>query len=83
MNATYNDIAPWHFKDMVNVFGGAAKNARTFEIKTKKQTNQLLTDEQFNAAESLQFVEIYIPKKDAPRALKLTAEASAKTNAKE
>ncbi len=83
MDAVYNDIAPWFFKDIVNVFGGAAKNARTFQIKTKDQVNQLLMDKHFNAAEYLQFVELYIPKDDAPRALKLTAEASAKTNSNE
>lgn len=31
----------------------------------------------------VQFVELYMPKEDAPMALKLTAEASAKTNAKQ
>jgi pyruvate decarboxylase len=83
MDAVYNDIAPWSFKDLVNVFGGAEKNAKTFQIKTKDQVNKLLEDKQFNAAEYLQFVELYIPKEDAPRALKLTAEASAKTNARQ
>jgi pyruvate decarboxylase len=83
MDAVYNGIAPWSFKDLVNVFGGAEKNAKTFQIKTKDQVNELLEDKHFNAAEYLQFVELYIPKMDAPRALKLTAEASAKTNAKQ
>ncbi|KAI9797943.1 MAG: hypothetical protein M1825_005666 [Sarcosagium campestre] len=32
---------------------------------------------------AVQFVELYVPKEDAPRALKLTAESSAKTNARE
>lgn len=83
MDATYNDIAEWHFKDLVDVFGGAKRNAKTYQIKTKKEVNELLDDEEFIAAESLQFVELYIPKEDAPRALKLTAESSAKTNAKQ
>jgi len=81
MDAVYNDIATWHFKDLVNVFG--AEEAKTFQIKTKEQVNRLLEDDQFIAAECLQFVELYVPKKDAPRALKLTAEASAKNNAKQ
>jgi pyruvate decarboxylase len=45
--------------------------------------NELLEDKHFNAAEYLQFVELYVPKKDAPRALKLTAQVSAKINAKQ
>jgi pyruvate decarboxylase len=83
MDAVYNDIAPWSFKELVHVFGGVQKNAKTFQVKTKDQVNELLEDKDFNAAECLQFVELYIPKLDAPRALKLTAEASAKTNAKQ
>lgn len=82
MDAVYNDIAPWSFKELVHVFGGVQKNAKTFQVKTKDQVNELLDDKDFNAADCLQFVELYIPKLDAPRALKLTAEASAKTNAK-
>lgn len=83
MDAAYNDIAPWHFKDLVTVFGAKEGQAKTFQIKTKDQVHDLFEDKQFNAADHLQFVEIYMPKKDAPRALKLTAEASARTNAKE
>jgi pyruvate decarboxylase len=83
MDAVYNDINPWSFKDLVYVFGGAEKNAKTFQIKTKDQVNELLEDKAFNAAEYLQFVELYVPKEDAPRALVLTAEASAKTNARQ
>jgi pyruvate decarboxylase len=83
MDAVYNDIAPWSFKELVHVFGGVQKNAKTYQVKTKDQVNELFEDKGFNAAECLQFVELYIPKLDAPRALKLTAEASAKTNAKQ
>ncbi len=83
MDAVYNDINPWKYKDIVNVFDGAAKKAKTFQIKTKDELNALLTNEQFNATEVLQFVELYMPREDAPRALKLTAEASAKRNAKQ
>lgn len=83
MDATYNDIAPWKFNDLVNVFGGAAKGAKTYTIKTKDEVHSLFKDAAFNKADQLQFVEIYIPKEDAPRALVLTAEASARTNAKQ
>ena len=83
MDAVYNDIAEWHFKDLANVFGAKEGTTKTFHIKTKDQVHQLFHDKQFNAAEVLQFVELHIPKRDAPRALKLTAEASARTNAKQ
>ncbi|KAG0647175.1 Pyruvate decarboxylase [Hyphodiscus hymeniophilus] len=83
MDAAYNDIQPWSFKDLVPVFGAKEGEYKTFQIKTKAQVHDLFEDKKFNAADYLQFVEMYIPKVDAPRALKLTAEASARTNAKE
>jgi pyruvate decarboxylase len=83
MDATYNDIQEWDFKGLPKVFGAKEGSSKSFQIKTTDQVDQLFSDESFNAAEVLQFVELYIPKKDAPRALKLTAQASAKTNAKQ
>ena len=83
MDAVYNDIAQWSFKDLVKVFGAKEGSYKTFQIKTKAQVQELFKDKEFNAAEYLQFVELYIPKEDAPRALVLTAEASAKNNAKQ
>ncbi|KAM0348329.1 hypothetical protein ACHAPU_004297 [Fusarium lateritium] len=81
MDAVYNDINNWKFKDLVSVFGGE-KTCKTFQIKTKSELNALMTDKEFNAAECLQFVELYMPREDAPRALIMTAEASARNNAK-
>ncbi|KAL6811733.1 pyruvate decarboxylase [Trichoderma camerunense] len=81
MEAEYNDISNWDFKALVDVFGGS-KTAKKFAVKTKQELEKLLTDPTFNAAECLQFVELYMPKEDAPRALIMTAEASAKNNAK-
>ncbi|KAF4636146.1 hypothetical protein G7Y89_g1942 [Cudoniella acicularis] len=83
MNADYNDIANWHFKDLVKVFGAKDGSYKTFQIKTKDEVNKLFVDPEFNAANCLQFVELYLPKEDAPRALKLTAEASATRNAQQ
>ncbi|KAM0240908.1 hypothetical protein ACHAP5_007707 [Fusarium lateritium] len=81
MDAVYNDINNWKFKDLVSVFGGE-KTCKTFQIKTKSELNALMTDKEFNAADCLQFVELYMPREDAPRALIMTAEASARNNAK-
>lgn len=81
MEAAYNDIQGWDFKGLVDVFGGA-KTSKKFNIKTKDELNKLLTDDDFNAAKCLQFVELHMPKQDAPRALVMTAEASAKVNAR-
>lgn len=81
MDAGYNDINIWKYKELVDVFGGEGRTKK-FTVKTKDEVNELFADKDFQAAETLQFVELYMPKEDAPRALVLTAEASARNNAK-
>lgn len=82
MEAEYNDIVQWQYKELVTVFGGTEKTAKTFVVKTKDELEELLTDGEFNNPKTLQFVELYLPKEDAPRALIMTAEASARNNAR-
>ncbi|KAL2072266.1 hypothetical protein VTL71DRAFT_11609 [Oculimacula yallundae] len=82
-DADYNDVQEWSYKDLVKVFGAAEGKYRTYQIKTKEEVEKLFHDDEFNSADVLQFVEIYIPKEDAPRGLKLTAEAAAKNNARQ
>ncbi|CAK7213548.1 hypothetical protein SBRCBS47491_001838 [Sporothrix bragantina] len=81
MDAKYNDISAWKFKELVTVFGGTEDNVAKFQVRTVDELKNLLADKDFIAAKRLQFVELYMPKMDAPRALVATAEASAKTNA--
>lgn len=81
MEASYNDINNWDYKSLVDTFGGS-KTCKKFVVKTKDEANSLFSDVSFNAAETLQFVELYMPKEDAPRALVKTAAASAKVNAR-
>lgn len=83
MDASYNDIQQWKYKDLISVFGADPKESKTYQVKTKQEADDLFNDKNFSLAPYLQFVELYMPKEDAPKALKLTAEASAKTNAKE
>lgn len=80
MNADYNDIAGWDHRGLVDVFGGS-KSCLTFAAKTKDELDKLLMDADFNSTARLQLVEVYMPKMDAPRALAMTAEASARNNA--
>jgi pyruvate decarboxylase len=82
MEAEYNDIQQWKFKDLVDVFGGA-KTSRKFMVQTRDQVEALFAEEEFNRASKLLFIELYMPKEDAPRALVMTAEASAKVNSKQ
>lgn len=80
MEAEYNDINPWDHGALVDAFGGK-KSCKKYQIKTKDELNALFTDATFNAAECLQFVEVFMPRDDAPRALIMTADAAASRNA--
>ena len=82
MDAQYNDIQGWSYKDLVPAFGAKPDKYRTYQVKKREELEALFHDETFASAPFLQFVELYMPKEDAPVALKVTAEASARTNAK-
>ena len=84
MEAEYNDVATWQYRDLVAAFGGEdGDGCRTYAVKTPAELSALLEDSDFNAARpGLRFVEVYMPRDDAPAALKLTAAASARNNAK-
>ncbi|KAG5983888.1 hypothetical protein E4U55_006873 [Claviceps digitariae] len=81
MDASYNDIVAWDNKGLIDVFGGTGL-VQTYSIKTKDELDSLFANPTFNASGKMQFVELHMPKEDAPRSLVMTAEASAKTNAK-
>ena len=82
MDADYNNVSRWQYTDIPTVFGASDKQVRKVVIKTKDQLEKLLTDNEFNHAGGLQFVELWMPKDDAPRALKIATEVAAKNNAK-
>ncbi|ETS85515.1 Pyruvate decarboxylase [Pestalotiopsis fici W106-1] len=87
MEAEYNDVVQWDYKELVTVFSGGpekqAKNGtKKYTVKTKDEVEKLFADKDFNERKGLRFVEIYMPKEDAPRSLQTTAEASARNNAK-
>jgi pyruvate decarboxylase len=82
MDASYNDVQEWKYKDLVAAFGAKPDKYKTYQVKTREELEALFHDDNFASAPYLQFVELYMPKDDAPAALKITAEASAKTNAK-
>lgn len=75
MDAEYNDILEWNHAALLDVFNGG-QNCNKFTAKTRDELERLLNDEAFNSAQKLQLVEIHMPKKDAPRALVMTAKSS-------
>ncbi|KAJ9604065.1 hypothetical protein H2200_011588 [Cladophialophora chaetospira] len=82
MEAGYNDIQNWKYKDLLPAFGAKEGNYKTYQVQTKSEVEALLQDENFSKAPYLQLVELYMPWDDSPTGLCVTAEASARNNAK-
>lgn len=87
MEAPYNDIAAWRHGDMVKAMaGGAVENGlvRAYTVRSPAELDSLLErDLELQDGPGLRVVEVFMPKRDAPLSLRLTAEASAKNNARE
>lgn len=54
MDANYNDIQQWKFKDLVGVFGADPEKSKTYQVKTKQEAEDLFKDENFSSAPYLQ-----------------------------
>lgn len=78
-DATYNDIQPWDHVNIPKVFG-ANDGYKGYRIKTRDELHKLFAEPSFNESDSLRLVELYMPRDDAPAALKLTADAAAARN---
>lgn len=80
MDAEYNDIVKWDYKELVRVFGGAEPHAKQYAVHTRDELDALLRDPDFNDRKGMRFVEVYMPRDDAPKSLQMTAEAAAARN---
>ncbi len=66
---------------LLDTLGGEeGKTSKSYTVRTKQELSDLLDDPTFAAAETIQLVEMIMEKHDAPRALQVQAELSAKTN---
>ena len=54
MDASYNDIQQWKYKDLVGVFGADPKKSKTYQVKAKQEAEDLFKDENFCSAPYLQ-----------------------------
>lgn len=82
MDAKYNDVVQWRYKDVPAVMGLNDSEYQGHQVRTAGELEKLLTSEDFAASRKMQFVEVYMAKTDAPRALVMVAEAAAKSNAR-
>ena len=81
-DASYNDIAPWKYTQLPAAFGASEDKFATYVAKTKEDVEKLFKDPSFAQSPKLRFVELFMPKEDAPKSLQLVAEAAANRNAK-
>lgn len=54
MDASYNDIQQWKYKDLIGVFGADPKKSKTFQVKSKQEAEDLFNDKTFSSAPFLQ-----------------------------
>lgn len=80
--ATYNDIQPWRHGKLLEAFGAKEGAYRNYQVRSRTEMEALLVkNKEFGGAdERLEMVEVFMPMLDAPRALEVTAQASARLN---
>ncbi|CCG84848.1 protein of unknown function [Taphrina deformans PYCC 5710] len=75
----YNDInTSWQYQHLLEFFG--AVDQKSYKVSTQDEVTALFGDGEFMAAGRIQLVEVIMGKMDAPRALKVQAELTAKAN---
>ncbi len=70
----YNDIQPWHYHKLVEVFGGGI----AFDVRTEGELEDALT--KADKAEELVFIEIHTGRMDCPESLRSAGKSMAKIN---
>ena len=54
MDASYNDIQPWKFTELLNTFGAEPDRMKTYQIMTRDELEKLFADETFSSAPYIQ-----------------------------
>jgi indolepyruvate decarboxylase len=70
----YNDIQPWHYHKLVDVFGGGL----ALDVRTEGELEDALS--KAATADSLVFIEIHTGRLDCPESLRSAGRSMAKTN---
>ena len=61
MDAEYNDIQEWKYKDLLDVFGADPKKSKSYQVRTKQETHDLFNDENFSSAPHIQVSILSLP----------------------
>jgi TPP-dependent 2-oxoacid decarboxylase len=70
----YNDIQPWRYHRLVDVFGGGL----SFDVRTEGELDEAL--EKAERADGLVFVEVHMDRLDCPESLRSAGRAMAESN---
>jgi len=54
MDAKYNDVQEWKYKDLVSVFGADPEKSKTYQVRTKQEAEDLFKNASFSSAPHLQ-----------------------------
>lgn len=69
-NMKYNDIANWDYTMMLPLFAGrTGLKHETHSVKSQRELQALLDTPEFNVADRIRVIEVFVPKGDAPPAL--------------
>lgn len=80
----YNDIVDWKWTSLLTTLGDLeGKMSKSYTVRNKSELNKLLDDEEFASARKIQLVEVIMDKYDTPRALRASAELTAKIAAEQ
>ncbi|KAG6894240.1 hypothetical protein C0992_006957 [Termitomyces sp. T32_za158] len=78
----YNDISNWNWTSLLKTLGDPNETiSSSYTVHNKAELSDLLDNATFARAEKMQMVEVMMDRLDAPRSLKLQAEASGRANA--
>lgn len=76
--ASYNDINPWKYTQILDTFN--AKNSESITVSTTGQLDELFNDNKFNAPSRIRVIELILPRMDAPVSLVKQANITSSTN---
>ncbi|EWC46817.1 pyruvate decarboxylase [Drechslerella stenobrocha 248] len=80
---SYNDIQSWKHTKVLETLGAKEGEYENYVVKTRQEVDDLFKrGNEFSKANVIQMVELFMPKMDAPRALKITGKMSEKLNAR-
>lgn len=71
MEAGYNDIPEWRYGDLPTAFGGREEMVRSYVVSTRAELEVLLKDEGLRAGKGVRFVDVRMPREDAPVTLRM------------